>query len=499
MTYLYFKSKAHTLHAFKACTTTWCGVPLIATADDIEHGGMMGVTPAGSAISTRGDLRKPVGYYELIDKPTPSPSSTPKTEGGPEGFTGERKIFIDPHGTLHEHEGYRGSRKGVKLVATYYGFGRAYFVGEDGSVFEGDERIYDPEHLSPLPEAPPPRDPPRILDMLIPKLVAVQPTFLRRPDQEAVLKKLLIRAVNRKMKLSDLVEDELGTPGHEGRTHHVLDAADTLSDIVEGIENLDPPEWADDWQAITEQRLEIDRMAGTGDILEGGYVLYRMIDGTHLLEHTDGVVGEGSLQPWSVVEVHQRTVPDHVYEELDWAREKDTPDERLRAGVDADPKVRAAEVAAIGDHYGWANIDDYPIRLSGKEALARFEKEDWDARIAGNAEDLQPTEDYNVDNVTGLLFDILTYCEHKKQDFDERVAHARALRRNTVEADPWGAPASWQASRLADLLNAKPDILVHGPELSIVVRLGPNDTERLVYDDEAKTWKVKPWELPPVR
>lgn len=491
---LYFKSRVGTLYAFEVCKGIWGGRQIIAGLRDPKGGWELAVAADGSEVGPGGEIKQGPGYYTPIDCPEPGPTRLPKSEG-PEGFTGTRALYVDPRGTLHSLEGYVGQMGGVDLVATYYGMGSAYFVGVDGRVFCDGSEMYPPGYFTPIPQPQPPRSPERVRDKLVPKLGAVQPTFLQRPDQEDFLKKLLSEGFKRRRD-SSLYEIVWRAFGSTGANNNALsEAALTLKEIVTGVWYCRPREWALDWQEITGESLEVHRFAGSGNILEGGYVVFRRADGTHVLEHTYGPEGrdDKEVRPWDEFHVHQMDVPDDVYAELDWVGETD-PD-RLAAGRDKDPSVRAEEIAIVGDEHGWMEIDHQPLMLTGKELRLRWEDEDWDEETAENAKNMVSSGNYDIEAVPAALYDILTLCEQTGNDFDAYVAEARKLRRLTKDTDALRrSDAELDAGLIRDRLNVVPPSVLHREGVTLLVRVGLDEEERIVLDPADRTWKVKPFE-----
>lgn len=341
-----------------------------------------------------------------------------------------------------------------------------------------------------------------IKEMLVPRLVAVQPTFLHRPDQEEVLNKILSEGFKRRRdhSLSETVWRALATEeavkaGHTVDQKELYEAGKVLKEIVTGVWNFLPREWAADWQEITGEALIVHTFAGSGNLLEGGYVVLRRADGTHVLEHTYGPEGRGEeyARPWDLFLVHQMDVPDDVYAELDWADETD-PD-RLAAGRDADPTARAEEIAIVGDTHGWDNIDSYPLHLTGHELRLRWEDESWEGEIAENARNLVSADNYDIEAVPATLYEILTLCDLVGEDFDTYVAQARELRRKTLDADPRkDHNTHFAATLLRTQLNESRTSVLMPDRMTLILRGKDNETSRLVFDPTDKTWKAKPFE-----
>jgi hypothetical protein len=268
-----------------------------------------------------------------------------------------------------------------------------------------------------------------------------------------------------------------------------------MKEIVRGIDKFIPPEWARDFQEITDRVLGISQFAGSGNLLEGGYVVFRRPDGTCYLEHTYGPArgDEEEPVPWDRYEVHVCDVPDDVYAEFDWVGEKRKA--RLKAGRDKDPAVRAEEVTMIGDEHGWANIDTYPLRLTGQELRERWEDEDWEAEVADSGRNYRSSlELKGLGALPTVLYELLTFAKKDKLDFDEALATARKLQRSTedADADETEQDVSFVARKIAEALtNAKVSVYSNTPTL--LVRADPDQVERIVYDPETQTWAVKPY------
>ena len=173
----------------------------------------------------------------------------------------------------------------------------------------------------------------------------------------------------------------------------------------------------------------------------------------------------------------------------------ETDEDRLAAGRDKDPCVRAEEIALVGDHEGGENLDSYPLRLSGKELRLRWEREDWDEMTAEDGRGYQSSlEPPGLSNLSAVLYELLTLAEREKEDFDEALARARKLRRITDAADENEAEqdVSYAARRIAEALTKNP-VSVFSNIPFLLVRADGNQVERIVYDPATKTWAVKPY------
>lgn len=502
MKYLFFQDKVNKRWALPPLTGRWSRKNLVAGLRDPQGGYRLAIADDGSGIGPGGVILHEPGYFTPVGPPPPIPSKF-VDNGQAEGFTGKVLAFVDPDGIVRGIEGYRGVMQGTTLIATYYGLGSAYFVGEDGCVFCDGGLMFPAGYFTRIDEEPPPgeppRSPPRLRDAVLDLLVTENPKKLDAPTRDAYaeyVKPLLIACFDHQKEDSATGPVYLVPFGSAPIDHPAMARIGTrMREIVRAVDKFLPPQWTRDFQEITNYTLEISRFAGSGDLLEGGYVVFRQPDGTHYLEHTHGPRRGDDVDPvpWDTYDVHRVDIPDDVYEELDWVGETD--EDRLAAGRDKDPCVRAEEIALVGDDEGWENLDCYPLRLSGKELRLRWEREDWDEMTAEDGRGYQSSlEPPGLSNLSAVLYELLTHAERKKEDFDEALARARKLRRITNDADENDAEqdVSYAARRIAEALTQK-DPHLSLPPCYLLVRAEFQEMERIVYDEAKGVWVVKPY------
>lgn len=512
MKYIFFRDNTNRVWAFPPLEGQWGGKALVAGLRHPKGGYRLTIADDGSGVGPGGELLHEPGYFTRLTGLERSKSKF-KEAVDPhhlQEFRGEVYHFVDPDGLVHAIEGYWGSMQGVELVATYYGLGSAYFVGADGRVFCDGAQMYGPGYFTPLdpipasqPHAPtptattkPPEPTGTLRDTVLDLLVEENPKKLDTPSREAyedyvvpLLKECFDNRTN--SSLSEAVwraGKDFGVV-YDPPVMERLGAM--MGGVVHAVDHHQPPEWSQEFQTLTDRVLEVDRNAGSGNLLDGGYVVFRRPDGTHYLEHTHGPSRGDDVEPmpWDVYEVPVVDIPDDVYKEFAWVKERDKA--RLRAGRDRNVLVRAEEVAQIGDHHGWENLDSYPLRLTGKELRLRWENEDWDEEVADDGYGYRSRlEAPGLSDLTAVLYELLTQADRAKEDFDEALALARRLRRATDNADATEQDVSYVAHAVADALTqAQPSVFFYAPTL--LVRIPLHQVERIVYDSETKTWKVK--------
>jgi hypothetical protein len=271
-------------------------------------------------------------------------------------------------------------------------------------------------------------------------------------------------------------------------------------DVQKIVKGLDDPESerVKDFQAVTGCAVEIAQMAGSGDLLEGGWVLYRDADGQHRVEFTHGpeqYYTHDEPPPWAVFRVHRCDVPDDVYAEFDWAADHISDDTRER-GRDPDPRVRVGEMESIGNAHGWENLDDYPLRLTAAELRLRWDREDREADIAQDVRD-DLYDKYKVGGLVSSVYDLLTYCDDEGVDFEAAVAQARALRRKTKDADAKEQDSTdvhFAAGRFVTAINNHNSNYWLPEEGYLVVHDGKNGVERIDREPGTEVWRVHPFE-----
>lgn len=119
----------------------------------------------------------------------------------------------------------------------------------------------------------------------------------------------------------------------------------------------------------------ITEVSDTGDLYGGMWILAKHEDGSLFVERWHGPDdGEDApVYPWTVFTVFRVDLPDDVAAEHDWAYPFDGCDPE--AGRHADPARRAWELAAVGDHFGWEELDHYPLKLTATELWERWGQE----------------------------------------------------------------------------------------------------------------------------
>ena len=228
-----------------------------------------------------------------------------------------------------------------------------------------------------------------------------------------------------------------------------------------------------------EKPVEVDRFAGSGDVMDGGFILYRRPDGSHFIEATGGIPDNVEHAPWLLLHVYRRDVPDDIWKEFDWA-EPDAVmsfvDGDAADGTDPDPMTRAHLITNIGDYHGWRNIDDYPLTLSLHELRLRWENEDDDKGALEAADESLQGGDYGASEPMGALYNLIVKAEKEGWNMEGMVLEAFRLRRRALGTPPTYQSASGDAEfiaeDLANHLNTKTNdwwrpfrVLVHGPKL----------------------------------
>lgn len=203
---------------------------------------------------------------------------------------------------------------------------------------------------------------------------------------------------------------------------------------------------------------EVTRFAGSGDIYEGGYILYKGPDG-YFIEGTDGPdKGDGDDPvPWETFSVYREDLPDDVRAEYDWAdwemifSENELDPKKCTSD---DPIDRAEALEAVVSRHGWYELDQYPLKLSYKELVKRWDDEETDDDASEQAWEATRASPYGVSEPMGLLYDLIVLAEDNKWDLDAMFAKARRLRQKAVNAEHRG---DWQegvmARELAKLMN----------------------------------------------
>jgi hypothetical protein len=498
MKYRFFKDRVGRTWALPPLEGTWGGKKLVAGLRDDKGNYRFAVADDGSGIVSGGTSQYGASYFTPLAE-LERPVSTFKGTPDPHrltGFRGEVYLFVDPSGVVHAFEACWGSILGTELLATCFGMGSAYHVGVDGRVFCDGGQMYGPGYFTRIEEEEPPRSPPRLRDVVLDLLVTENPKKLDVPTREAYEDYVcpLLKACYDTRNQHGVTEAVWRAGKDFGVSYNgqVLERIGTkMKGIVRAIDRFLPPEWARDFQEITDRVLEVSRFAGSGNLLEGGYVVFRRPDQTYYLEHTHGPArgDDVDLVPWDLFEVHVCDVPKNVYSEFDWVNEKRKA--RRKAGVDKDPLVRAEEVALIGDEQDWANLDSYPLRLTGWELRKRWEDEDWEDEVADSGRNYRSNlESKDLDTLPAVLYELLTLAERNKINFDEALATARKLRRATKDADAREQDVSFVARQIAEALT-KAKVSVYSNTPTLFVRADPDQVERVVYDPETQTWAVK--------
>lgn len=343
-----------------------------------------------------------------------------------------------------------------------------------------------------------------IKEGLLPLLLKLNPKGLQEPTDEAYepfLKPLLLAYWKAGREPSQaLINTVTGWKCDEqSRAYRGLEWL--LRGAIQDVHRM-KPEVYPDFQAITEISLIIHEFAGSGDIFDGGYVVVRQADGRHQIEHIygpEGIDGEVDPRPWYAYHVHQRDIPEDVYKEFDWVEETDAY--ALLRGRDPDPCVRAEEIAQIGDEHGWANIDEYPLRLTGVELKERWltpqdsDHHDWPRVIATETEEnlfssATQSAAEGPSAAALVIYDILTWCDVNEVSFESVVSEAAELRRRTKNADAEGEQknADWAAHLIRNQLNtAKPSALMP-INARIIVCVGDDERVELKLDEDEE-WK----------
>ncbi len=240
---------------------------------------------------------------------------------------------------------------------------------------------------------------------------------------------------------------------------------------------------------------EIDRFAGSGDIFEGGWVLYKREDGTHFMEATDGPdqdSGHDEPPPWAKYTVYRVELPEDVYAEHNWVGEADP--ERLSAGKDPDPEVRAMEIETVAETHGWVEFDSYPLELSYRQLRERWDDEDMDeeSRDAGLA--AAQGSQYGVPEPQGLLYELVAASEKEGWDLDASLLAARRLWQKARDPNHEGTkPEGAVATFSLELLNKTPgahDVsAVLWGEMKIVIE-GPDHSRVVIGSKDKSTWEI---------
>lgn len=116
----------------------------------------------------------------------------------------------------------------------------------------------------------------------------------------------------------------------------------------------------------------------------GGLILSRpgcahLIGGEASIEYTHGQEAEWVDGHVGAIEVYQVEIPTDVAEEFDWvdfpalARSIEMDQAELEGYARSeDVQARASVVEAIGSHYGWHEMDSYPLQLRPAELERRW-------------------------------------------------------------------------------------------------------------------------------
>lgn len=116
----------------------------------------------------------------------------------------------------------------------------------------------------------------------------------------------------------------------------------------------------------------LHEFSSTGDLYGGMWVLATDGDGDLYMESWRGP-DEGDSEPvypWTTFTVFRVALPDDVAHEYAWAYPFDNSN--AEAGRAPDPVTRAHELAAVGDYFGWEELDQYPLKLTATELWERW-------------------------------------------------------------------------------------------------------------------------------
>lgn len=116
----------------------------------------------------------------------------------------------------------------------------------------------------------------------------------------------------------------------------------------------------------------LHEFSSTGDLYGGMWVLATDDDGDLYMESWRGP-DEGDdepVYPWTTFTVFRVALPDDVAHEYAWAYPFDNSN--AEAGRAPDPVTRAHELAAVGDYFGWEELDQYPLKLTATELWGRW-------------------------------------------------------------------------------------------------------------------------------
>lgn len=109
----------------------------------------------------------------------------------------------------------------------------------------------------------------------------------------------------------------------------------------------------------------------------GSTVVFRDKSGVHV-ERWDGPDDEDDFKR-ATVEVSGFDVPDDVFAYHSWAKPGDIAsthgqdvDDVRRAGKSRKIADRVWVLEMIGQHYGWVNLDGYPMSLTGAQIMQRW-------------------------------------------------------------------------------------------------------------------------------
>lgn len=216
------------------------------------------------------------------------------------------------------------------------------------------------------------------------------------------------------------------------------------------------------------RRPRLHELSDTGDLYGGMWILAAADDGSLFVERWRGP-DEGDdepVYPWTVFTVFRVSLPDDVAEEYAWASPSNVFD--ANTGRSLDPVQRAYELAALGDYYGWEELDQYPLKLTATELWERWgatpsedKRQDYldptyDQRIldAGpstefSRRDRQAFFDYGVDR----LYAALASSEMGGWDFWQALAEAVRRMGKTRNADAGGDTCrSWTIEQTAEYL-----------------------------------------------
>lgn len=239
---------------------------------------------------------------------------------------------------------------------------------------------------------------------------------------------------------------------------------------------------------------EVDRFAGSGDVYQGGFILYRRENGEHFIEATQGIAEDDDNQPpWLLLRVYRHDVPDDVWAEFDWA-EKDAVvsfvDGDVNDGTSEDPMTRAHVMENIASYHGWENLNHDPLVISLHELKKRWDDKDDDDDAVEAVDQALSGADWGADEV-GFLYNLLVKAEAAKWNLEAMLLEAMRLRRR--------AKKSLYAQREGDAITVANNAVkgldfadqswLHGYR---VVVYGPRmDAATVTYDTKNNRWVAK--------